>query len=386
MFVGQARKLPQNRETGELMAKLNLSGWRDREDVEEDYGPHKLSSPMPYFWTMVLFLIIVGFVAAILFRQASEAFAGNPGLNGLILGVLVIGILLAFNHVLSLRPEVRWFNSFRAAGSADKVGRDPVLLAPMRALIGGRQTTVISTAALRSILDSIAARLDESRDITRYLAGLLVFLGLLGTFWGLLGTIGSINTVIQSLDAGSGSTDDLLSSLKGGLSAPLTGMGTAFSASLFGLSGSLIVGFLDLQAGRAQNRFYTELENWLSSVTDVSSGFSSPGDMTDGAPVEELRRLTDQLTRLTHDGGVNQRTTAAMASLAEGIQGLVKNMRGEQQMLRDWIEAQQEEAKAMRKTLDRLTARIGQADRITVQSEKAVGQAKLSRMEDSGGD
>jgi hypothetical protein len=163
-------------------------------------------------------------------------------------------------------------------------------------------------------------------------------------------------------------------------------MGTAFSASLFGLSGSLIVGFLDLQAGRAQNRFYTELENWLSSVTDVSSGFSSPGDMTDGAPVEELRRLTDQLTRLTHDGGVNQRTTAAMASLAEGIQGLVKNMRGEQQMLRDWIEAQQEEAKAMRKTLDRLTARIGQADRITVQSENAVGQAKLSRMEDSGGD
>ncbi|PST18633.1 flagellar motor protein MotA [Mesorhizobium plurifarium] len=368
------------------MAKLNLSGWRDREDVEDDYGPHKLSSPMPYFWTMVLFLIIVGFVAAILFRQASEAFAGNPGLNGLILGVLVIGILLAFNHVLSLRPEVRWFNSFRAAGSADKVGRDPVLLAPMRALIGGRQTTAISTAALRSILDSIAARLDESRDITRYLAGLLVFLGLLGTFWGLLGTIGSINTVIQSLDAGSGSTDDLLSSLKSGLSAPLTGMGTAFSASLFGLSGSLIVGFLDLQAGRAQNRFYTELENWLSSVTDVGSGFSSPGDMADGAPVEELRRLTDQLTRLTHDGGVNQRTTAAMASLAEGIQGLVKNMRGEQQMLRDWIEAQQEEAKAMRKTLDRLTARIGQADRITVQSEKPVAQAKLSRMEDSGGD
>ena len=361
------------------MAKLNLSGWRDREDVEEDYGPHKLSSPMPYFWTMVLFLIIVGFVAAILFRQASEAFAGNPGLNGLILGVLVIGILLAFNHVLSLRPEVRWFNSFRAAGSADKVGRDPVLLAPMRALIGGRQTTAISTAALRSILDSIAARLDESRDITRYLAGLLVFLGLLGT-------IGSINTVIQSLDAGSGSTDDLLGSLKSGLSAPLTGMGTAFSASLFGLSGSLIVGFLDLQAGRAQNRFYTELENWLSSVTDVSSGFSSPGDMTDGAPVEELRRLTDQLTRLTHDGGVNQRTTAAMASLAEGIQGLVKNMRGEQQMLRDWIEAQQEEAKAMRKTLDRLTARIGQADRITVQSDKAAGQAKLSRIEEAGGE
>jgi hypothetical protein len=340
---------------------------------------------MPYFWTMVLFLIIVGFVAAILFRQAREAFAGNPGLNGLILGVLLIGILLAFNHVISLRPEVRWFNSFRAAGSADKVGRDPVLLAPMRALIGGRHTT-ISTTALRSILDSIATRLDEQRDITRYLAGLLVFLGLLGTFWGLLGTIGSINTVIQSLDAGSGSTEDLLASLKGGLSAPLTGMGTAFSASLFGLSGSLILGFLDLQAGRAQNRFYTELENWLSSVTDVGSGLSPSIETVDGAPAEELRRLTDQLARLAHDGGANQRTTAAMASLAEGIQGLVKNMRGEQQMLRDWIEAQQEEAKSMRKTLDRLTARIGQADRISVQPDKAITQAKLSRVEESGGD
>ncbi|MCA1439781.1 MotA/TolQ/ExbB proton channel family protein [Ensifer sp. IC4062] len=366
------------------MTKLNLSGWNGRESVEENYNPHKLSSPMPYFWTMVLFLIIVGFVAAILFRQARDAFAGNPGLNGLILGVLLIGILLAFNHVLGLRPEVRWFNSFRAAGSADKVGRDPVLLAPMRALIGGRQTTAISTIALRSILDSIATRLDESRDITRYLAGLLVFLGLLGTFWGLLGTIGSINTVIQSLDAGTGSTEDLLSSLKSGLSAPLTGMGTAFSASLFGLSGSLIVGFLDLQAGRAQNRFYTELENWLSSVTDVGSGISSPVSIPGEQPIEELRRLTDQLTRLNQEGGANQRTTAAMASLAEGIQGLVKNMRGEQQMLRDWIEAQQEEAKAMRKTLDKLTSRIGQAERITVHGDKSIAQ--LRRVDESGGD
>ncbi|ASY64230.1 MotA/TolQ/ExbB proton channel family protein [Sinorhizobium sojae CCBAU 05684] len=366
------------------MTTLNLSGWRDREGAEENYNPHKLSSPMPYFWTMAIFLIIVGFVAAILFRQARDAFLGNPGLNGLILGVLLIGILLAFNHVLSLRPEVRWFNSFRAAGSAAKVGRDPVLLAPMRALIGERHGSGISTTALRSILDSIASRLDESRDTTRYLTGLLVFLGLLGTFWGLLGTIGSINTVIQSLDAGTGSTEDLLGSLKSGLSAPLTGMGTAFSASLFGLSGSLILGFLDLQAGRAQNRFYTELENWLSSVTDVGSGVSGPVEVSDSAPVEELRRLTDQIARIAHDGGVNQRTTAAMASLAEGIQGLVKNMRGEQQMLRDWIEAQQEEAKSMRKTLDKLTSRIGQADRIAVNSEKALSQPKLGHRDDGG--
>ena len=284
--------------------------------------------------------------------------------------------------MFSLRPEVRWFNSFRAAGSAEKVGRDPVLLAPMRALIGQRHSMSISTTALRSILDSIATRLDESRDTSRYLIGLLVFLGLLGTFWGLLGTIGSINTVIQSLDAGTGSTEDVLAALKTGLSAPLTGMGTAFSTSLFGLSGSLILGFLDLQAGRAQNRFYTELENWLSSVTDVSSDQIAVTGKPGAAAPEELRQLTEQLARLNQDGGMNQRTTAAMASLAEGIQGLVKNMRGEQQMLRDWIEAQQEEAKSMRKTLDKLSARIGQ-DKVPAHPDKTP--ARLARVEDTGG-
>ncbi len=365
------------------MAKLELSGWDAGGGLNEGYNPNKLSSPMVFFWTMVIFLIIVGFLGAILFRQAQAAFLSNPGLNGLIFGVLLIGILLVFNHVFSLRPEVRWFNSFRAAGSAEKVGRDPVLLAPMRALIGQRHSMSISTTALRSILDSIATRLDESRDTSRYLIGLLVFLGLLGTFWGLLGTIGSINTVIQSLDAGTGSTEDVLAALKTGLSAPLTGMGTAFSTSLFGLSGSLILGFLDLQAGRAQNRFYTELENWLSSVTDVNSDRTAAPGEPQTAPVEELRQLTEQLARLNQDGGMNQRTTAAMASLAEGIQGLVKNMRGEQQMLRDWIEAQQEEAKSMRKTLDKLSARIGQADKIPVHPDRTP--PKLARMEDTGG-
>ncbi|MCV9998477.1 MotA/TolQ/ExbB proton channel family protein [Pararhizobium sp. YC-54] len=365
------------------MAKLELSGWDTGGVLNEGYNPNKLSSPMVFFWTMVIFLIIVGFVAAILFRQAQAAFLSNPGLNGLIFGVLLIGILLVFNHVFSLRPEVRWFNSFRAAGSAEKVGRDPVLLAPMRALIGPRHSMSISTTALRSILDSIATRLDESRDTSRYMIGLLVFLGLLGTFWGLLGTIGSINTVIQSLDAGTGSTEDVLAALKSGLSAPLSGMGTAFSTSLFGLSGSLILGFLDLQAGRAQNRFYTELENWLSSVTDVSSDHMTASGKPGTAPAEELRQLTEQLARLNQDGGMNQRTTAAMASLAEGIQGLVKNMRGEQQMLRDWIEAQQEEAKSMRKTLDKLSARIGQADKISTHPDRTP--SKFARVEDTGG-
>lgn len=359
------------------MAKLGLSGWGGSSETGDDY-PHKLSSPMTFFWTMVIFLIIVGFVAAILFRQAQAAFLSNPGLNGLILGVLLIGILLVFNHVLALRPEVRWFNSFRAAGSAEKVGRDPVLLAPMRALIGRRHSMALSTATLRSILDSIATRLDESRDTSRYLIGLLVFLGLLGTFWGLLGTIGSISAVIQSLDAGGGTANDILTALKEGLSAPLEGMGTAFSTSLFGLASSLILGFLDLQAGRAQNRFYTELENWLSSVTDVGSELQPVADTAVNSATD-VQALAQQIMKLAQEGG-GGRSTAAMASLAEGIQGLVKNMRSEQQMLRDWIEAQQEESKALRRTLDRLAARSGEKnverlpERNTEKAQKAGGE------------
>ncbi|TCU15718.1 flagellar motor protein MotA [Rhizobium sullae] len=364
------------------MENVNAAEFGSTEKPSSNYI-YKLSSPMPFLWTMLLFLVIVGFIASILFRQAQTAFMHNPGLNGLIVGVLAVGIILVFTHVLALRPEVRWFNSFRAAGSADKVNRNPRLLAPMRALIGNRKSTAtLSTTALRSILDSIATRLDESRDTSRYLIGLLVFLGLLGTFWGLIGTIGSISGVIQSLDAGSNGAGDVLTTLKEGLALPLTGMGQAFSSSLLGLSGSLILGFLDLQAGRAQNRFYTELENWLSSVTDVGSDIAVP-TLDSGTSSEDLRAMSDYLKKVAEEGGAgSQRSVAAMASLAEGIQGLVKNMRNEQQMLRDWIEAQQDEAKAMRRTLDRLAERIGAQEKQSAtershrasQTEKSEGK------------
>lgn len=350
------------------MANDTLEDVNGSEMAPRHHG-YKLSNPLPFLWTMVIFLIIIGFIAAILYRQAHTAFMTNPGLNGLIVGVMFIGIILIFTQVISLIPEVRWFNSFRAAGSADRVGKEPRLLAPMRALLGRNQRVALSATVLRSILDSIGTRLDETRDISRYLIGLLVFLGLLGTFWGLIGTIGSISEVIQSLDPNSGNNNDILTALKSGLTAPLSGMGTAFSSSLLGLSGSLILGFLDLQAGRAQNRFYTELENWLSSVTDVSSenpavdGVAQPSS-------DDLRRMVEQLRKLValqakgqaggDAGGQSERSMAAISQLAESIQGLVKNMRNEQQMLRDWIEAQQDEAKAMRRALDRLSDKIGE--------------------------
>ena len=334
------------------MAFLRTLGADDGLADDAEYDPRNLSSPQVFLLSMLVFLAIVGFVAAILYRQISSAFQTNPGLNGLILGVLAVGIILVFGQVLRLFREVRWVNSFRA-GTAT---RDPVLLAPMKALVGRSSARTLTTSSMRSILDSIATRLDESRDISRYLTGLLIFLGLLGTFWGLLQTIGSIGTTIQTLDPGSGDVNDVLDTLKAGLSAPLAGMGTAFSSSLFGLSGSLVLGFLDLQAGRAQTRFYTELENWLSSVTDVDSDF--PVNAAANGTSEELKALADRLRTIQEGDMSSPRIAASMASLADGISGLVKNMRSEQQIMRDWVDAQANEQKAMRVTLDKLAEAI----------------------------
>ena len=308
---------------------------------------------------MIIFLALVAFLALVLMRQIQTFFVTNPGLNGLILGVLLVGILLTFTQVLRLVPEIRWVNSFR---DGDDSASDPVLLAPMRAMIGRRQSMALSATSMRSILDSIATRLDESRDISRYLIGLLVFLGLLGTFWGLLETIGSIGQTIQSLDPKSNDTGTVLDSLKTGLQAPLSGMGTAFSSSLFGLSGSLILGFLDLQSGRAQNRFYTELENWLSSVTDLNSDLPVTAE-NGNATLEEIRQFSDRLQNIQDGSGTSQRTTAALANLAEGVQALVKTMRHDQQSMNDWVERQAEEQKALRQAVEKLNGILSASKR-----------------------
>ncbi|CAM5488226.1 hypothetical protein ATER59S_03404 [Aquamicrobium terrae] len=330
------------------MAFFRSFAFGRRSDVL-DYDPHKLSSPQVFVLTMLIFLAIVAFIAIILTRQISSAFTTNPGLNGLIVGVLLVGILLAFVQVGRLFREVRWVNSFRAGSETT----EPVLLAPMKAMLGRSSSMAFSTSSMRTMLDSIGTRLDESRDTSRYLVGLLIFLGLLGTFWGLLKTIGSIGDTIQALDPGSGDAAAVLDSLKQGLSAPLSGMGTAFSSSLFGLSGSLVLGFLDLQAGRAQTRFYTELENWLSSVTDLSSDIAVPETTRNGS-ADDIRQLSERLRNLQENGGSNPRVAAAMANLADGISGLVKNMRSEQQIMRDWVEAQSDEQRAMRATLEKI--------------------------------
>jgi len=268
----------------------------------------------------------------------------------------VVGILLAFMQVVRLMPEVAWVNTFRRGG-AYQLKRKPVLLAPMEAMLGNKSEVALSTGSTQSILDSIGNRLDERRETSRYLISLLVFLGLLGTFWGLLGTISSIGDTIGSLDPSSGDTNDVLDALKSGLKAPLDGMGTAFSSSLFGLAGSLVLGFLDLQSGQAQNRFYLELENWLSSVTDLSGDYIGTNQESDASISQTMERLAAQ----AKEGGGGHRTTAAMASLAEGIQGLVKHMRSEQQLIRDWVEVQGKNQEETKKLLEQLNKTMSAA-------------------------
>jgi len=323
--------------------------------MARDLDPFKLSSPRIFLVRIVVFLTLCGLVVFVLHEQIWTALRANPALNTVILSVLVIGILLAFRQVLRLFPEVAWVNSFRLADPGLAVERPPVLLAPMAAILGDRMGRMaISTPVMRSILDSIATRLDEARDLSRYLTGLLVFLGLLGTFWGLIETVSSVGTFISSLRVG-GDSGAIFDALKEGLAAPLGGMGIAFSSSLFGLAGSLVLGFLDLQTSQAQNRFYTDLEDWLSTtVRDLSHEDEARAA---GGPVgNELRVLLERLKEGIAEGGSSKAATTAMANLAEAIHGLVTHMRSEQQMIRDWVNAQAEQQQEIRQLLERLAS------------------------------
>jgi hypothetical protein len=298
--------------------------------------PARLPSPRIFLVRMLVFLILCGLIAFVLQRQIINAFNANPWLNALILGVLLIGIILSFLRVIRLFPEVSWVNSFRRADPGLAVAKAPTLLAPMAAILGGERVgrVAISAQTMRAFLDSLATRLDEARDISRYLTGLLVFLGLLGTFWGLIETVGSVGSIINNLNVG-GDADTVFNALKEGLAAPLGGMGISFSSSLFGLAGSLILGFLDLQTSQAQNRFYTNLEDWLATTVQENGAVGGAGALPAGV-TEAIERL-----RLSvNDAGSGKATTAAMANLAEAIQGLVQHMRAEQQMIRDWADAQ----------------------------------------------
>ncbi len=308
-----------------------------------------------YLLRMVAFLAACAVAGAFIAPQLQDAFFANLWLNGLIILILIVGIAYSFIQVLGLRGEIYWLETLRRESRGGLVfpgtlsqDTPPRLLGPMVTMIGDKAGRLsLSTMSMRSLLDTIQARIEESHEISRYVIGLLIFLGLLGTFWGLLDTVNAVGETIGGLSGGSGDAVALFEELKGGLQAPLSGMGTAFSSSLFGLAGSLVLGFLELNSAQAHNRFLNELEEWLSSVTKLSSGggFSGEGEQPVSAYVHALLEKTadslEQLQRTVARGeedraSVNQN----LAALTERLSNLTDHMRTEQSVMLSIAETQ----------------------------------------------
>jgi hypothetical protein len=303
-----------------------------------------------YLTRMALFLVGVAGVAGVSFSVLVRAFETNPALNAMILLVLLIGIVFIFRQVTMLQPEISWLGSFRR-GQAGVPSGTTRLLAPMASIFGERKGRLsLSATATRSLLDTIASRLDEGREIARYLIGLMILLGLLGTFYGLMQTVGSVGDVVGRLTMGGGDAAAAFEDLKRGLSAPLTAMGTAFGASLFGLGGSLVLGFLDLQAGQAQNRFYNELEEWLAGQTRLGTGGTSAmadGEQSVPAFIQALLEQTaDSLEELqrTMARGEDSRIAANqnLMSLTDKLSVLADQMKAGQSLMLRLAENQTE--------------------------------------------
>ncbi len=301
-----------------------------------------MTLPTRYLNRMLLFLGVAVIVVFLLLGPVATAFLSNPILNGLIILVLLFGALHVFRQVMMLRREVNWLEGFRRADPALSTLPAPILLAPMATMLGERQGRMsLSAMSMRSLLDSISSRLDEGREISRYLIGLLIFLGLLGTFWGLMQTIDAVADTISTLSPTSDDFSSFFSDLQAGLQAPLAGMGIAFSSSLFGLAGSLVLGFLELQAGQAQSRFYMDFEEWLSTHTRLASGGPAGLEGEGSVPayvqalLEQTAESLDSLQRViarSEEGRVTSQ--AAIMALSDNLANLTDQMRGEQEHLR----------------------------------------------------
>jgi hypothetical protein len=334
---------------------------------------------------MAVFTLVVAVLVAVIFPGLQSAFAASPVLNGVIVATLLLGMIHSYRMVGRLFREVNWVNRFRDSDKGGDTGNPPQLLGPMATLLRNRQNTVLSPLSMRSLLDSIASRLDESRDLSRYLVGLLIFLGLLGTFWGLLETVQSIGGAIEGLDVKAAQSATVFDQLKQGLQKPLEGMGLSFSSSLFGLAGSLILGFLDLKAGQAQNRFYTDLEDWLSTMTDLAAGDfqQQGGNQATLAPqllrsdVQALQRAIEKLSahlespRPSPGGAVRGGDTDSIEQLADAVASLVTQMREEQKMVRQWAQGQQTQQNEIQRLLVRATGPLARgAGRARIEDER----------------
>ncbi|MGQ0486186.1 MAG: flagellar motor protein MotA [Hyphomicrobiales bacterium] len=335
-----------------------------------------LEPPRVYLVHMMVFTLVVAILAAVLYAPMQRAFLANPGLNALIIATLLFGMFHSYRMVWRLFPEIGWVNDFRISEPGAATASQPRLLAPMATLLRNRQSTVLSPLSMRSLLDSLASRLDESRDLLRYLVGLLIFLGLLGTFWGLLETVSSVGDAIRALDVAAAQSSTVFEDLKSGLERPLAGMGLSFSSSLFGLAGSLILGFLDLKASQAQNRFYNDLEDWLSTITDIAAG---SGSQTAVSPylkldMQNLQRGLDKigatLEGVKGGNGAGPGDQQAIEQLADAVAGLVQQMREEQKMVRQWAQSQQVQQNEIQRLLIRATGQTPARGRARVEDEE----------------
>lgn len=338
--------------------------------MAEPTATTSLEPPRVYLVHMIVFTLAVTILVLVLLPGLQRAFMANAGLNGVIIGALLLGMFHSYRMVWRLFPEVRWINSFRESEAEADVLRQPRLLGPMASLLRNRQSMVLSPMSMRSLLDSLASRLDESRDMSRYLVSLLIFLGLLGTFWGLLETVTSIGNAINALDVTSGQSSTVFEGLKEGLKGPLSGMGLSFSASMFGLAGSLILGFLDLKASQAQNRFYNDLEDWLSTITDIAAG---DGTAQPAMPqflrldLQSLQRSVEKLSASLE----STKTPApeSMEQLADAVADLVTQMREEQKLVRQWIQTQQVQQNEIQRLLIRASGAPQRGQRARVDEE-----------------
>lgn len=291
--------------------------------------PTHFSQPISQILSMLIVLVLVAFGGRLLVPKVAPVFLANPYLNGFIALVFVIGVLTCFWQVYQVAGSVRWLEGFVSGDRARSAGRAPRLLAPLATLLRSRPGMMrIGASSSRTILDSVATRIDEARDITRYIVNLLIFLGLLGTFYGLATTVPALVETIRGLAPQGGEAGlDVFNRLMSGLEGQLDGMGVAFASSLLGLAGSLVVGLLELFAGHGQSRFYRELEEWLSTITRV--GFTSgegegPGEGAAFSPV--LEQLSSQLETLHMRYGQSAEATLTMdsrlARLAEAVEML----------------------------------------------------------------
>jgi hypothetical protein len=336
-----------------------------------------MNRPRRFLVRMALFLVLVAALAAALGRSLAAAFMGNPGVNGVILGILFAGIAYIFRQVLLLEPEIDWIEGFRQQQAGDEeavAGRraEPRLLAPMARMLGARQggRVSLSTNSLQTLLDGIGSRLSETRETSRYLIGVLIFLGLLGTFYGLLETVRSVGGVISGLSVGGGDLSRAFANLKAGLESPLAGMGTAFSSSLFGLAGSLVLGFLDLQAGQAQNRFYNDLEEWLSSYTRLSGGgLGDAGDAPIPVYIQALLEQTadslENLQRILARGEESRiGANSTLSNLTDRLGILGEQMKAGQMLMLRLAENQLELKPALARLADIADGSVGRDDAV----------------------